>query len=160
MLIGIHNFLFMETCGKNRNMKKHGIKKVISSIMVAAMLATSCNCFYPDNSNVVFADELSDAKAKKDEATQKKKDAEQKLASLKKDKEDTLEIIAELDREICDYEEKIKVLNEKMNALRAKEAVKAALEKAKVCKKPIARYDIEAKRAYIEDAEGNRRYVE
>ena len=44
--------------------------------------------------------------------------------------------------------------------IRAKEAVKAALEKAKVCKKPIARYDIEAKRAYIEDAEGNRRYVE
>ena len=44
--------------------------------------------------------------------------------------------------------------------IRAKEAVKAALEKAKVCKKPIARYDVEAKRAYIEDAEGNRRYVE
>ena len=44
--------------------------------------------------------------------------------------------------------------------IRAKEAVKAALEKAKVCKKPIARYDIETKRAYIEDAEGNRRYVE
>ena len=41
--------------------------------------------------------------------------------------------------------------------IRAKEAVKAALEKAKVCKKPIARYDIETKRAYIEDAEGNRR---
>ena len=44
--------------------------------------------------------------------------------------------------------------------IRAKEAVKAAIEKAKVCKKPIARYDIETKRAYIEDAEGNRRYVE
>ena len=44
--------------------------------------------------------------------------------------------------------------------IRAKEAVKAALEKAKVCKKPIARYDIETKRAYIEDVEGNRRYVE
>lgn len=44
--------------------------------------------------------------------------------------------------------------------IRAKEAVKAALEKAKVCKKPIARYDIATKRAYIEDAEGNRRYVE
>ena len=44
--------------------------------------------------------------------------------------------------------------------IRAKEAVKAALEKAKVCKKPIAHYDIETKRAYIEDAEGNRRYVE
>ena len=34
--------------------------------------------------------------------------------------------------------------------IRAKEAVKAALEKAKVCRKPIARYDIETKRAYIE----------
>lgn len=44
--------------------------------------------------------------------------------------------------------------------IRAKEAVKAALEKAKVCRKPIARYDIETKRAYIEDADGNRRYVE
>ena len=44
--------------------------------------------------------------------------------------------------------------------IRAKEAVKAALEKAKVCKKPIARYDIENKKAYIEDAEGNRRHVE
>lgn len=44
--------------------------------------------------------------------------------------------------------------------IRAKEAVKAALEKAKICRKPIARYDIEAKRAYIEDADGNRRYVE
>ena len=44
--------------------------------------------------------------------------------------------------------------------IRANEAVKAAIEKAKVCKKPIARYDIETKRAYIEDAEGNRRYVE
>ena len=44
--------------------------------------------------------------------------------------------------------------------IRAKEAVKAALEKAKVYKKPIALYDIETKRAYIEDAEGNRRYVE
>lgn len=44
--------------------------------------------------------------------------------------------------------------------IRAREAVKAALEKAKICRKPIARYDIEAKRAYIEDADGNRRYVE
>ena len=44
--------------------------------------------------------------------------------------------------------------------VRAKEAVKAALEKAKIYKKPIARYDIETKRAYIEYAEGNRRFVE
>ena len=65
----------------------------------------------------------------------------------------------------------VKVIDntEKQNALsqedkdmdiRAKEAVRAAIAKAKVCKKPIARYNIETKRAYIEDAEGNRRYVE
>lgn len=43
--------------------------------------------------------------------------------------------------------------------IRAKEAVKAALKKAKVCNKPIARYDLKLKRAYIEDAKGNIRYV-
>lgn len=42
---------------------------------------------------------------------------------------------------------------------RAKEAVKAAIAKAKVCQKPIARYDLKAKRAYIEDAKGNIKYV-
>lgn len=44
--------------------------------------------------------------------------------------------------------------------IRVKEAVKAALKKAKICGKSIARYDLKAKRAYIEDADGNRRYVE
>ena len=33
---------------------------------------------------------------------------------------------------------------------RAVEAVKAALDKAKFCKKPIAKYDIETQKAYIE----------
>lgn len=63
---------------------------------------------------------------------------------------------------VIDYTEKQETLSQegKDMDIRAKEAVKAALAKAKVCKKPIARYDIEAKRAYIEDAEGNRRYVE
>lgn len=104
-------------------MKKHGIKKIISSVLVAALLAASSNAVYFGNSSTVYADELSDAEAKKDEASQKKKEAEKKLESLKKDKEDTIEMIAELDREICDYEEKIKILNEKKNALMAKEAV-------------------------------------
>lgn len=64
----------------------------------------------------------------------------------------------------------VKVIDntEKQNALsqedkdmdiRAKEAVRAAIAKAKVCKKPIARYDLKAKRAYIEDAKGNIKYV-
>lgn len=63
---------------------------------------------------------------------------------------------------VIDNDEKQDTLSQedKDMDIRAKEAVKAALEKAKVCKKPIARYDIETKRAYIEDAEGNRRYVE
>ena len=81
-------------------MKRHGIKKVISAVLVAALLATSSNAIYFGSNRVVYADELSDAEAKKDEASQKKKEAQKKLESLKKDKEDTIEIIAELDKEI------------------------------------------------------------
>lgn len=43
---------------------------------------------------------------------------------------------------------------------RARQAVKVAIEKAEFCKKPIARYDTEAKKAYIEYADGVRKYVE
>ena len=40
---------------------------------------------------------------------------------------------------------------------RAVEAVKAAINKARVCKKPIAGYDKENKKAYIEYANGQYR---
>lgn len=43
---------------------------------------------------------------------------------------------------------------------RAVEAVKAAINKAKICKKPIAGYDKERKAAYIEYANGERKYAE
>ena len=43
---------------------------------------------------------------------------------------------------------------------RAVEAVKAAIKKAKICKKPIAGYDKEKKRAYVEYANGERKYAE
>ena len=43
---------------------------------------------------------------------------------------------------------------------RAVEAVKAAINKAKVCKKPVAGYDKEKKAAYIEYANGERKYAE
>lgn len=43
---------------------------------------------------------------------------------------------------------------------RAVEAVKAAINKAKICKKPIAGYDKERKAAYIEYANGERKYEE
>ena len=44
--------------------------------------------------------------------------------------------------------------------IRAVGAVRAALTKAKICKKPIAGYDIKTKKAYIEYADGARKYVE
>lgn len=43
---------------------------------------------------------------------------------------------------------------------RAVEAVKAAINKAKICKKPIAGYDKEKKAAYIEYLNGDRKYAE
>ena len=42
---------------------------------------------------------------------------------------------------------------------RATEAVKAAINKAKICKKPVAGYDKENKVAYIEYANGERKYA-
>lgn len=41
---------------------------------------------------------------------------------------------------------------------RAVEAVKSAINKAKICKKPIARYEKETKRAYVEYANGEKKY--
>ncbi len=43
---------------------------------------------------------------------------------------------------------------------RAVEAVKAAINKAKICKKPIAGYDKERKAAYLEYANGERKYAD
>ena len=43
---------------------------------------------------------------------------------------------------------------------RAIQAVKSAVAKAEFCKKPVAKYDIAAKKAYIEYADGIRKYVE
>ena len=42
---------------------------------------------------------------------------------------------------------------------RARQAVKAAVAKAEFCKKPIAKYDKTTKKAYIEYANGEKRYV-
>ena len=39
-------------------------------------------------------------------------------------------------------------------------AVKAAIDRAKICGKPIARYDAETDRAYLEYPDGERKYVE
>lgn len=42
---------------------------------------------------------------------------------------------------------------------RAVEAVKAAINRAKICKKPVAGYDKVKKAAYIEYANGERKYA-
>ena len=43
---------------------------------------------------------------------------------------------------------------------RAAAAVQSAIDKAKICKKPIARYDIATKRAFVEYADGSIQYVD
>lgn len=43
---------------------------------------------------------------------------------------------------------------------RVKAAVHSALERARVCKKPIAKYDLETKQAYLEYANGDKKYVD
>lgn len=43
---------------------------------------------------------------------------------------------------------------------RAIAAVQSAINKAMICKKPVARYDVAAKRALIEYADGRIRYVD
>jgi hypothetical protein len=42
---------------------------------------------------------------------------------------------------------------------RAIAAVRSAIEKAKVCNKPIAKFDVETKRAYLEYPDGSREYA-
>lgn len=67
------------------------------------------------------------------------------------------------------YSVKIVDLSEQENYLsgqdaemdaRVVEAVKSAIAKAEFCKKPVARYDIENNKAYIEYADGVKKYVE
>ena len=43
---------------------------------------------------------------------------------------------------------------------RAVAAVRSAIDKAKVCNKPVAKYDIKSKRAFMEYADGTIQYVD
>ena len=43
---------------------------------------------------------------------------------------------------------------------RAREAVKAAINRAEICKKPIAKYDSVNRKAYLQNAESKKIYVE
>lgn len=63
---------------------------------------------------------------------------------------------------VVSHEEEKEILTESDNEMdvRAVEAVRAAINKAKICKKPVAGYDKEKKAAYIEYANGERKYAE
>ena len=63
---------------------------------------------------------------------------------------------------VVSHEEEKEIVTESDNEMdaRATEAVKAAINKAKICKKPVAGYDKENKAAYIEYANGERKYAE
>lgn len=43
---------------------------------------------------------------------------------------------------------------------RAREAVKAVINRAEICKKPIAKYDSTNKKAYLQTADSKKIYVE
>ena len=42
--------------------------------------------------------------------------------------------------------------------IRAQEAVKAAISKAEICKKPVAKYDMESRREYLQYPDGRKVY--
>ncbi|MCD7778124.1 MAG: hypothetical protein LUH47_06450 [Clostridiales bacterium] len=71
-------------------------------------------------------------------------------------------IISNREIGIIEADERDKYLSEsdkEMDA-RAEQAVKAAIEKAEFCKKPVARYDMTAHKSYIEYPDGRRQYAE
>lgn len=43
---------------------------------------------------------------------------------------------------------------------RAREAVKAAINRAEICKKLIAKYDVANRKAYLQTADNNKIYIE
>ncbi len=49
--------------------------------------------------------------------------------------------------------------NDKNMDRRTTGAVKLAVEKAKICNKPIAKYDLLTKKAYVEYSDGKKKYV-
>ena len=101
---------------------RYNLKKTISAVMVGAMLLAASTIPLA-TTNIVYADEMSDAEAKKADAQQKKKDAQSKLAKLESDKKDVMELIEDLDKEITSYEGTIRELQGKSNTLQAKASV-------------------------------------
>ena len=103
-------------------MFKASLKRNICAILTGAFLLASFSVVTPNNS-FVYADELTDAQEKKDDAAEKKKAAQDKLNKLETEKEDIMELIEELDNEISGYEETISELRSKRNMLEAQSAI-------------------------------------
>ena len=101
---------------------RYNLKKTISAVMIGAMLLAASPIPLA-TTNIVYADEMSDAEAKKADAQQKKKDAQSKLAKLESDKKDVMELIEDLDKEITSYEGTIRELQGKSNTLQTKASV-------------------------------------
>ena len=67
-------------------------------------------------------------------------------------------VIQNTPKEIINTEKILSNQDEEMDK-RASHAVKSAIERAIICKKPIAKYDEASKRTYIEYANGEKKYV-
>ncbi len=105
-------------------MFKSNIKKIVGVVLIGAM-TFSVIPKLPQNQSVdsVYADELQNAKEKKSAAKEKRKEAESRLKNLKQAKSDTMDMIEKLDKEISDYEGKIKALEDKKIDLQAAASV-------------------------------------
>lgn len=73
---------------------------------------------------------------------------------IRKGKKHKIKVVASVDQKSV-----ISKRDKEMDA-RATQAVKSAVSKAEFCKKPVAKYDTTARKAYIEYADGAKKYVE
>lgn len=73
---------------------------------------------------------------------------------IRNGKKYTIKVVASVDQKSA-----ISKRDKEMDA-RATQAVKSAVAKAKFCKKPVAKYDTTTRKAYIEYADGAKKYVE
>ena len=100
-------------------MTKKRIVRVAMSCLLAASLVLPLGINNINDLSIVKADDLDDARKEKEEAEAKKKEAEDKLATLNKEAEDTNAAIEQLDVEISEYNAIIADLNEQRNKLQA-----------------------------------------
>lgn len=76
------------------------------------------------------------------------------VAKVRNGKKHAIKVVARVDQKSV-----ISMRDKEMDA-RATQAVKSAVAKAKFCKKPVAKYDTITRKAYIEYADGAKKYVE